>query len=250
MSHVQGRVGCPERRACGVLGQHRSTQRCERRVAAGGSALVGRVEEIVRSHPRSGYRMVCGRLRLGGWLVNHKRVHRLCRRDGLRVPRKNRRKRRLGVYANGIERRKAMHRNDVWCWDFVEDSDFLGRPLRFLTLVDEYTRECLLLEVERSMTGERIRDLIAEVFKERGAPRHLRSGNGSEFIATKLKRFLEAARVETLYIEPGAPWQNGYGESFNGRLRDELLNPKIFRDLRRPTRAEGTRDALAARVQP
>jgi transposase InsO family protein len=183
-----------------VLGQHRSTQRYERRVAADESALVGRIEEIVRSHPRYGYRMVCGRLRLDGWRVNHKRVHRLCRREGLRVPRKNRRKRRLGVSANGIERRKAMHRNDVWCWDFVEDSDFLGRPLRFLTLVDEYTRECLLLEAERSMTGERIRDLIAEVFKERGAPRHLRSDNGSEFIATKLKQFLEAAKVETLYI--------------------------------------------------
>jgi putative transposase len=232
VSHVQGQVGCSERRACAVLGQHRSTQRYERRVADDESALVGRIEEIVRSHPRYGYRMVCGRLRLDGWIVNHKRVHRLCRREGLRVPRKNRRKRRLGVSSNGIERRKAMHRNDVWCWDFVEDSDFLGRPLRFLTLMDEYTRKCLLLEVERSMTGERIRDLIAEVFKERGAPKHLRSDNGPEFIATKLKQFLEAAEVETLYIEPGAPWQNGHGESFNGRLRDELLNSEIFADLR------------------
>jgi transposase InsO family protein len=172
-----------------VLGQHRSTQ-------------------------RYGYRMVCGRLRLDGCRVNHKRVHRLCGRDGLRVPRKNRRNRRLGVSANGIERRKAMHQNDVWCWDFVEDSDFLGRPLRFLTLVDEYTRDHLLLEVERSMTGERIRDLIAKVFRVRGAPR-----------------------------------QNGYGESFNGRHRDELLNPRIVRDLRRPPRGEGARGALAARVQ-
>jgi putative transposase len=232
VTHVQGQTGCSERRACAVLGQHRSTQRYERRVAADESALVGRIEEIVRSHPRYGYRMVRGRLRLDGWLVNHKRVHQLCRRDGLRVPQKNRRKRRLGVSANGIERMKAMHRNDVWCWDFVEDSDFLRRPLRFLTLVGEYTRECLLLEVARSMTGERIRDLIAEVFNERGAPRHLRSDNGSEFIATKLKEFLDAAKVETLYIEPGAPWQNGYGESFNGRLRDELLNSEIFADLR------------------
>ncbi len=113
-----------------------------------------------------------------------------------------------------------------------EDSDFLGRPLRFLTLVDEYTREYLLLEVERSMSGERIRDLIVEVFKVRGAPRHLRSDNGSEFIAGALKDFLAAAKVETLYIEPGSPWQNGYGESFDGRLRDELLNSEIFADLR------------------
>ncbi len=232
MSHVQGEVGCSERRACAVLGQHRSTQRYERRVAADESALVGRIEEIVRLHPFYGYRMVCGRLRLGWWLVNHKPVQRLCRREGLRVPRKDRRKRRLGVSSEGVVRRCAMHRNDVWCWDFVEDSDFLGRPLRFLTLVDEYTRECRLLEVERSMSGERIRDLIAEVIKVRGAPKHLRSDNGPEFIATKPKEFLEAAKAETLYIEPGSPWQNGYGESFNGRLRDELLNSEIFADLR------------------
>jgi transposase InsO family protein len=143
-----------------------------------------------------------------------------------------------------------MHCNDVWCRDFVEDSDFLGRPLRFLNLVDEYTRECLLLEVERSMTGERIRDLIAEVFKVRGAPRHLRSDNGSEFIATKLKDFHVAAKVETLYIEPGSPWQSGYGESFNGRLRDEVLNSKMVMDLRRPPRGEVARGLPAARVQP
>jgi len=232
VSHVQWQVGCSQRRACAVLGQHRSTQRYERRVAPDESALVVRIEEIVRLHPRYGYRMVCGRLRMEGWLVNHKRVHRLCRREGLRVPRKNRRKRRLGVSSNGIERQRAMHRNDVWCWDFVEDSDFLGRPLRFLTLVDEYTCECLLLEVERSIPGERIRDLIAEVFKARGAPRHFRSDNGPEFIATKLKEFLDAAKVETLYIELGSQWQNGYGGSFNGRLRDEQLNSEIFADLR------------------
>jgi transposase InsO family protein len=219
-------------------------------VAADESALVGRIEEIVRSRPRYGYRMVCGRLRLDGWPVNHKRVHGLCRRDGLRVPRKNRRKRRLGDSANGIERTKAMDRNGVWCWDFVEDSDFIGRPLRFLTLVDEYTRESLLLEVKRSMTGERLRDPIAEMFKECGAARHLGSDNGSECIATKLTQLLEAAKVETLCIEPGEPWQNGYGESFNGRLRDELLNPKMFRDLRRSPRCEGARGVLVARVQP
>lgn len=232
MSHVQGLLGCSERQACKVLGQHRSTQRSVARVAADEPELVGRIEEIVRGHPRYGYRMVCGRLRLEGWLVNHKRVYRLCRRGGLRVPRKNRRKRRLGVSSRGIERQRAMHQGDVWCWDFVEDSDFLGRPLRFLTLVDEYTRECLLLEVERSMSGDRIRDFIAEVMSSRGAPKHLRSDNGPEFIARRLKAFLDAAGVETLYIDPGSPWQNGYGESFNGRLRDELLNSEIFADLR------------------
>jgi len=229
--HVQGQVGCSQRRACEVLGQHRSTQRYRRRVAADEQALVGRIEEIVRSHPRYGYRMVCGRLRMDGWRVNHKRVHRLCRREGLRVPRKNRRKRRLGVSDNGVERMEALHPNHVWCWDFVEDSDFMGRPLRFLTVVDEFTRECVLLEVERSMSGERVRQLITEVIKARGAPGHIRSDNGSEFIETELRAFLAATKVQTLYIEPASPWQNGYGESFNGRLRDELLNSEIFADL-------------------
>jgi transposase InsO family protein len=214
-----------------VLGQHRSTQRYAIRIAADESALVGRIEEIVRAHPRYGYRMVCGRLRLDGWRVIHKRVHRLCRREGLRVPRKQRRKRRLGVSANGIDRRRATRPNDVWCWDFVEHSDHRGRPLRWLTLVDEFTRECLLLEVKRSMSGERVRDLLAEAIRLRGVPGHIRSDNGSEFIATTLRQFLKATRIETLYIEPGSPWQNGYGESFNGRLRDELLNAEIFADL-------------------
>jgi len=231
VSHVQGQLACSQRRTCSVLGQHRSTQRYVIRIAADESALVGRIEEIVRAHPRYGYRMVCGRLRLDGWRVNHKRVHRLCRREGLRVPRTRRRKRRLGVSANGIDRRRATRPNDVWCWDFVEDSDHRGRPLRWLTLVDEFTRECLLLEVERSMSGERVRDLLAEAIRLRGVPGHIRSDNGSEFIATKLRQFLKATEIETLYIEPGSPWQNGYGESFNGRLRDELLNAEIFADL-------------------
>ena len=124
-----------------------------------------------------------------------------------------------------------MGQNEGWCWDFVEDSDHLGRPLRWLTLVDECTPESLLLEVERSMSGERARDLRAEAIRTRGVPGHLRSDNGSEFIATKLRQFLKATEIETLYIEPGSPWQNGHGESFNDRLRDELLNAEIFAEL-------------------
>ena len=231
MTHVQGQVGCSERQACRVLGQHRSTQRYESRVPREEAALIEAIGEIVRRHPRYGYRMACGRLRLDGWLVNHKRIYRLWRREGLRVPRKHRKKRRLGIAAHGIGRLRAIHPNDVWCWDFVHDSDERGRPLRWLSIVDEYTRECLALEVERSMSSEDAIDILAALFRTRGVPKHLRSDNGPEFIAHAMRRFLESSGVGALYIEPGAPWQNGYGESFNGRLRDELLNAEIFSDL-------------------
>ena len=176
--------------------------------------------------------MICGRLRMEGWRVNHKRVHRLWRREGLRVPQKHRKKRRLGVTANGIVRQRASCRNDVWCWDFVHDSDERGQPLRWLTVVDEFTRECVALEVARSMTANDVLDILVELFKTRGVPRHIRSDNGPEFIAKAMRDFLKATEVEALYIEPGSPWQNGYAESFNSRFRDELLNGEIFGDLR------------------
>jgi transposase InsO family protein len=188
------------------------------------------IHELVRLHPRRGYRMVCGRLRMEGWLVNHKRVYRLWRRDGLGVPRKHRKKRRLGVGANGIARQRAECMNDVWCWDFVHDTDERGRTLRWLTIVDEFTRECVALEVARSMTSDDVLDILVGLFESRGVPEHIRSENGPEFIAKAIREFLTAADVTALYVEPGSPWQNGFGESFNGRFRDELLNAEIFSD--------------------
>ena len=231
MTYVQGQVGCSERQACVTLGQHRSTQRYAVRVAREERALIDAIGEIVQRHPRYGYRMTCGRLRLDGWIVNHKRVYRLWHREGLRVPRKHRKKRRLGIAAHGIGRMRAICPNDVWCWDFVHDSDERGRTLRWLTVVDEYTRECIALEVERSMSSDDALEILAALFRTRGVPKHLRSDNGPEFIAHAMRRFLRSSSVDALYIKPGAPWQNGFGESFNGRLRDELLNAEIFRDL-------------------
>jgi len=232
VKHVQGQLRCSQRWACRALGQHRSTQRYVASVARDDAPLLKRIGELVRRHPRRGYRMICGRLRMEGWRVNHKRVHRLWRREGLRVPQKHRKKRRLGVTANGIVRQRASCRNDVWCWDFVHDSDERGRPLRWLTVVDEFTRECVALEVARSMTANDVLDILVELFKTRGVPRHIRSDNGPEFIAKAMRDFLKATEVEALYIEPGSPWQNGYAESFNSRFRDELLNGEIFGDLR------------------
>jgi transposase InsO family protein len=176
--------------------------------------------------------MVWAKLRQGGGRVNRKRVYRLWRREGFKVACKRRKKRRLGTRENGCVRRSAEGKNDVWAWDFIHDRDEAGRPLKWLSVVDEFTRECLVLEVERHLTAADVVALVSEVMAIRGAPRHIRSDNGPEFIARALRRFLAAAEVQTLYIEPGAPWENGYAESFHSRLRDELLDAEIFTGLR------------------
>jgi transposase InsO family protein len=171
-------------------------------------------------------------LRNEGFEVNRKRVWRLWKSEGFKVPQKQRKKRRLGCSVNGIVRHRPEHKDHVWAWDFIHDRDQRNRPLKWFTLIDEYTRECLALEVERSMTSVEVIDVLAYVLLIRGVPRHIRSDNGPEFIAAAMRRYLETAGVGTLYIEPGAPWENGYAESFHGRLRDELLNAEDFADLR------------------
>jgi len=164
-------------------------------------------------------------------MVNRKRVWRLWKREGFKVPQKQGKKRRLGCSANGIVRHRPLHKDHVWAWDFIHDRDQRNRPLKWFTLIDEYTRECLALEVERSMTSLDVIDVLAQVLLIRGAPGHIRSDNGPEFIACAMRKYLETAGVGTLYIEPGAPWENGYAESFHGRLRDELLNAEDFADI-------------------
>lgn len=193
--------------------------------------LVKRIHELVGRHPRYGYRRVWALLRAEGWRVNRKRIHRLWKQEKLRVPRKQHKKRSLGSSENGVARRKAEHKDHVWCWDFIHDSDARGRPLKWLSIVDEFTRECLALEVERSITSLDVIDVLAELFIVRGVPRHIRSDNGPEFIAGAIRSYLGKAKVGTLYIERGAPWENGCAESFNGRVRDELLNTEEFLDL-------------------
>jgi len=201
-------------------------------VAEDEAALVSAMHGLVRRHPRFGYRRICALLRADGWSVNRKRVYRLRKQEGFRVPQRQRKKRRLGSSAGGCVRRSAACKDDVWAWDFIHDRDAEGRPLKWLSLVDEFTRECLLLEVDRSITVVDVVALVSEVMLIRGVPRHIRSDNGPEFIARALREFLEAAGVETLYIEPGSPWENGYAESFHSRLRDELLDAEVFDGLR------------------
>jgi putative transposase len=229
--HLQEAFGVSQRRACRVLRQPRSTQRQEPRRKEEEVALVRRMLELVRQHPRFGYRRIGALLRREGWRVNRKRVWRLWRQQGLKVPRKQRKKRRLGSSANGCVRRRAASRNHVWAWDFIFDRTRDGRTLKWLTLVDEYTRECLALEVGRGMTARAVIEVLAAVIRKRGAPRCLRSDNGPEFIAAAIRAWLADHGVETLYIEPGAPWENGYAESFNSKVRDELLDREEFGSL-------------------
>ena len=236
---MRARLKVSERPACQVLGQPRSSQRYRHREQDDERRLVARMLELVREHPRYGYRMITGRLRAEGWRVNCKRVYRLWRAEGLKVPRKQHKRRSLGTSAGGCVRLRAEHVNHVWAWDFVYDTTVDGRPLKWLTIIDEYTRECLALEVSRSLKSQEVLDVLRDLFVIRGVPKFIRSDNGPEFIAVAVRDWLENAQVGTLYIQPGSPWENGYIESFNGRLRDELLKREVF-DSVRHARALGT----------
>ena len=194
--------------------------------------MIARLHELVRERPRYGYRFMVAILRREGWRVNRKRVFRLWQQEGFQVPRKQRKKRRLGNREGGCLRRRAEHPDHVWAWDFVFDRTANGRSLKWLSIVDEYTRECLALEVDRGMTSEDVLDVLRDLFVIRGVPKYIRSDNGPEFIAQAIRQFLSSAGVGTLYIEPGSPWQNGYAESFHSRLRSELLDAEIFETVR------------------
>jgi putative transposase len=225
---VQQTLGVSQRRACRVVGQPRRTQRYAPKRRDDEGKLVGRMLELVRRHPRYGYRRVWALLRQEGWTVNRKRIWRLWQREGLKVPPKRPKKRRLGHSANGILRHRATHRNHVWAWDFIFDTTAHGRSLKWFSLVDEFTRECLALEVGRTMTATDVVDVLLEVVQTRGVPGHIRSDNGPEFIAGAIRSWLGRSGIGTLYIAPGSPWENGYAESFHARLRDELLNLEVF----------------------
>ena len=220
-----------ERRACRVLSQPRSSQRRKSKPRDDEPALVKRMLELVRERPRFGYRRIAALLRQEGFRASETRMLRLWRREGLKVPQKKRKRRRLGQSSNGLTHRRAEAKNHVWTWDFVFDRTTAGSPLKWLSIVDEYTRECLALKVDRNITSEDVIDALAELLSMRGVPQCIRSDNGPEFVAHALRKWLAQVGVETLYVEPGSPWENGYVESFHSRLRDEYLALEQFESL-------------------
>jgi putative transposase len=220
-----------ERRACQVLGQARSTQRHRPQIPSDEGRLVKRMVELGTQYGRYGYRRVTAVLRTEGFVVNHKRVERLWRREGLKVPARQPKRGRLWLNDGSCIRLRPAFRDHVWSYDLMAARTRDGRLLRLLTIIDEYTRECLAIDVARHLTSEDVMHRLTQLFADRGTPMHLRSDNGPEFIATAIRQWLERVGVKTLYIEPGSPWENGYGESFNGKLRDELLNVEVFDSL-------------------
>lgn len=225
---MKNKMELSERRACEVLEQPRMTQRYEAKHADKDKVLVADMKAIAHKHPRYGYRFITAKLRQAGWRVNHKRVERLWRKEGLQVPYRRGIKKSSGSSANACYVKKAEYINHVWTYDFIEDQTEDGRKLKILTVLDEWTRELLATEVERSLTSRQVIDVLEYLFSVRGIPGFIRSDNGSEFIAEAIKGWLEDKLVGTLYIAPGSPWENGYIESFHGRLRDELLNREVF----------------------
>jgi putative transposase len=221
-----------ERRACQVIGQPRSTQRYDKQIPEDEELLRQRIIELASKYGRYGYRRITALLRNEGWIVNHKRVQRIWREEGLKVPQKQPKRGRLWLNNGSIVRLKPLFPKHVWSYDFVQDRTHNGVKFRILNVIDEFTRECLAVKVARSLTSHDVIDVLTDLFIERGVPVHIRSDNGPEFIARRVRDWLERLQVRPLFIEPGSPWENGYIESFNGKMRDELLNLEIFYSLK------------------
>src|SRR4051794_35817826 len=223
-----GRPDVSERWACRVVGQHRSTQRREPVVAGDDQPLRAALCEIAAERPRWGYRRAHARLLELGWAANRKRVQRLWREEGLRVPPRRRKRQRLGESTVPADRLRGERPGHVWAIDFQFDQAVNGRAIKLLNVVDEFTREALAMEVATSITADDTVRVLDRLARERGAPEHVRFDNGPELTAHALRDWCRFERVETAFIEPGAPWQNAFVESFNGKVRDELLDVEQF----------------------
>ena len=232
MREATGRLikaGMSERKACRWLKVRRKSYRY-RRKKADSAKLIKRIKELALKHPRFGYRRIWALLKRAGELINVKRVYRLWRELKLALPKRRPKKKRVRPFIGIMP--KAEKANQIWTYDFVFDEAVSGRKLKMLTLIDEYTRECLALDVDTSITSLKVRQILEKVCRQRGFPKAIRSDNGSEFIGQAVSDWLTANTVEPLFIAPGKPWQNGKCESFNGKLRDECLSREWFGSLR------------------
>jgi putative transposase len=232
--YLRETYGISQRRASRVLGRARSTIRYRRRQRPGEEALIKAIRRLARRHPRYGYKRIHARLKVQGWRVNLKRVRRLWNELGLRRAPHRKKTRKSGMpgsSANSCVNQPARFKNDVWTYDFISDRTADGGSLKWLSLVDEYTRECLALNVGASMTGATVRRVLARVMGRRGAPTRIRSDNGSEFICQVLTGWLPQVGTKAIPVAPASPWENGFIESFHSRLRDEFLNGEEFESV-------------------
>ena len=233
VERIRRELGVSERRACRALSHPRSTHRYESKEICDEEArLTRRIIELASEYGRYGYRRIMALLWREGWQVGKDRMERIWRQEGLKVPQKQPKRGRLWLNDGSCIRLRPEHRNHIWSYDFVLDRTHDGKRIRMLTVMDEYTRECLAIDVERKLNSENVLDRLAQLFVERGTPEYIRSDNGPEFTAHAVRDWLGRVQVQTLFIEPGSPWENGYIESFNGKLRDELLDREIFYTLK------------------
>jgi putative transposase len=231
VDEVQEAFGISERRVCRAIEQPRSSQRYVLQIPDRDGPLTKRIVDLATQYGRYGYRRITAMLQAEGWRVNHKKVERIWRLEGLKVPQKQPKRGRLWLNDGSCVRLRPEHPNHVWSYDFVMDTTEDGRPFRMLNVMDEYTRECLAIQVARKLKAGDVQECLTELFCRRGVPEYIRSDNGSEFTAKMIRTWLNELGTRTLYIEPGSPWENGYIESFNGNLQDELLNREIFYTL-------------------
>ena len=221
-----------ERRACQLVDQPRGTQRYQPTQRADEDALTQSIIALASQYGRYGYRRITALLQRAGVKVGKDRVERIWRREGLKVPQKQKPRGRLWLNDGSCVRLRPERPNHVWSYDFVSAKTQDGRTVRMLNLIDEYTRECLAIRCERSFPSHKVIDVLANAMVMRGVPEHIRSDNGPEFVANALREWLKNTGAKTLYIEPGSPWENGYCELFNSKLRDEFLNGEIFYSIK------------------
>src|SRR6516164_5879658 len=232
IKQVRAQLHVSERRACAALGQHRSTQRKVPHGRDDEQRLTADIIELARQYGRYGYRKVAELLQQAGWIINDKRVERIWRREGLKVPAKQPKRGRLWLADGSCIRLRPRQRNHVWSYDFVEDRTHDGRKYRMLNVLDEFTHECLAIRVARKLKAIDVIDVLSDLFILRGIPAHIRSDNGPEFVAKAVQEWIAVVGAKTAYSERVFFWDTGSTESFNARLRDELLNGEIFYTLR------------------